>query len=203
MGHWYIIQTNPNCETKAVGEIRRAGFRAYLPKAAGIKMHHRTKLPLVKRRPALVGYVFVRFPDERPNWYELRQCQGVKGVLYSDGRPYQMPYKDIASIIRAQRKAEFDTGDARTYRLAKRLGERQSIMRSMAKAKFKPGARVRSSSGPLQHIIARVEEVTRTGSIVAILEMGGSKPGAIGQEVSIEFIDPERLELVDEHAEAA
>lgn len=186
---WYIVQTNPNCEAKAAGEIRRAGFRAYVPSASGIKFHHRTKLPIVKRRPALVGYLFVRFPDDAPNWYALRQCQGVKGVLYSDGVPYMLPQRQLAAIMRAQREAKFDTQEARAYRLSRRAGERQSIMRSMASAKFKPGTVVRANGGAAEHIIARVESVTKTGTIKAIATL-------FGQEIQIEYSDAADLEIV-------
>ena len=97
---WFIVQTNPNCERKAVSELRRAGFRAHMPRLARVRRHHRTGEPLIKRRPLLVGYVFMRFPGP-VNWYALRQCQGVKGVLYLDGRAYQMPREHVAVIMRA------------------------------------------------------------------------------------------------------
>jgi len=135
---WFIIQTNPQCETKAVEEIRRAGFRAYLPKAARDVRHHRTKELILKRRPALVGYVFMRFPDGRPNWYALRQCQGVK-------------------------------------------------------AKFKPGMSVRASTGPWEHIIARIERVTKAGRIEAVTSL-------FGRETSVEYTELDKLDIVDEAA---
>ena len=193
MGAWYIVQTNPICETKAVEEIRRAGFRAYLPKAAQDTRHHRTKATIIKRRPALVGYLFMRFPDDRPDWYTLRQCQGVKGVLYMDGKPYELAQQQIAALMRAQRSAAFDTETARTFRLAKRRGERQSVFRAVARAKFKPGMRVKASSGPWQHIMAHVEGVTKTGSVKVLASM-------FGQETAMEFPNPDELEVVEESA---
>lgn len=186
---WFIIQTNPQCESKAVDEIRRAGFRAYLPKAARDVRHHRTKELILKRRPALVGYVFMRFPDGRPNWYALRQCQGVKGVLYCDGKPYELPQASVASLMRAQRSASYDTANARAYRLSRRRGEKQSISRAVAKAKFKPGMNVRAVAGPWQHIIARIERVTKTGTIKAVASI-------LGRETPMEFTESDNVEVV-------
>lgn len=193
---WYIIQVNPQCESKAVGEIRRAGFRAYYPKAARDVRHHRTKQIIIKRRPALIGYVFMRFPDGQPNWYALRQCQGVKGVLYCDGKPYELPHTEIALLLRAQRGAEYDTPNARTYRLSRRRGERASISKALAKAKFKPGMSVRATSGPWEHMIARIKRITNTGKIEAITSL-------FGRETAVTYTEADGLDVVDDHAEAA
>ena len=186
---WYILQTNPQSEKKAVEEIRRAGFRAYLPKAARDVRHHRTKELIIKRRPALVGYVFMRFPDGRPNWYALRQCQGVKGVLYCDGKPYELAHGQIAALMRAQRAATYDTANARAFRLAKRRGEKQTIARAVAKQRFKPGMQVRAVSGPWQHIIARIERVTKTGTIKAVASI-------LGRETPFEYTSVDEVEVI-------
>lgn len=188
---WFIIQTNPQCEAKAVAEIRRAGFRAYVPKAARDVRHHRTKELIIKRRPALVGYVFMRFPEGSPNWYALRKCQGVKGVLYCDGKPYELAHTQIAALMRAQRSATYDTANARAFRLAKRRGEKQSIARAAAKLRFKPGMQVRAVAGPWQHIIARIERVTKTGTIKAIASI-------FGRDTPMEYTSFDEVEVMDQ-----
>lgn len=190
---WYIVQCNPQCESKAAGEIRRAGFRAYVPKAVKAVIHHRTKAMILKRSPALVGYLFMRFPAGAPNWYALRQCQGVKGVLYADGKPYVIRQTDVAAIMRAQRSAAYDTATARTYRLNKRAGERESIARSAAKARFQRGMHVTPQSGPLAGILARIERITKRGTIEAVASL-------MGRETPMEFTDLSELEIVKEMA---
>lgn len=181
-GIWFVVQTNPNCERKAVVEIRRAGFRAYMPVFARDFRHHRTKKLDVQRRPLLVGYVFMRFPGPA-NWYALRQCQGVKGVLYCDGRPYELPNSAIAALMREQRAMAHDTRDARTLRRAKLTGERHAL----AKEKFQPGRKIfQQGSG----IIARVIAVTKRGTVEAIVE---SK----GRDLPIEFRDTDGLVVLD------
>ena len=185
---WYIVHVNPQCEAKAAAEIRRAGFRAYLPQSVRSTIHHRTKRLILKRRPALVGYIFMRFPAGRPNWYALRQCQGVKGVLYADGKPYALAQQAVAAIMRAQRAATYDTATARSYRLAKRDGERESLARSAVKSRFQRGMHVASTSGPLANIIARIERITRRGTIEAIASI-------MGREVPVEFTELHDLEI--------
>ena len=188
---WYIVQTNPNCEVKAAGEIRRAGFRVYLPKRARLVWHHRQKAHTTPRRPALVGYLFVRFPDGRTDWYALRQCQGVKGVLYSDGRPYAVPQQTLVAIVRDQRAMSYDEPNARTYRRGRLTGERNALTRE----KFKEGMQV-ARVGVADRLIAQIIRVTERGTIQAVTEM-------MGREVTVEFTEADELEILDETAEAA
>lgn len=193
---WFIVQCVPQGERKAVEEIRRAGFRAYLPKAGRVIRHHRTKQVSIKRSPALVGYVFMRFPDGQPNWFALRQCQGVKGVLYCDGRPYQLDRKHVASIMRAQRSLDYDLKEARQYRTMKRRGERAPIDRALMKARFPRGTTVRTSSGPFASLIAEVRHVTSRGTIQAVANI-------FGAEVAVEFSMGDGIETLDVVEQAA
>ena len=187
---WYIVQTNPNCETKAASEIRRAGFRAYLPKLARLVWHHRQKAHTTPRRPALVGYLFMRFPDGQPNWYALRQCQGVKGVLYCDGRPYTVPQQTVAAILRDQRAMTYDEPNARTFRRGRLTGERNALTRE----KFKEGMQV-ARVGVADRLIAQIVRVTERGTIQAVTEM-------MGREVVVEFTEADDIEILDEQEAA-
>jgi transcription antitermination factor NusG len=192
---WFIVQCNPQSERKAVEEIRRAGFRAYLPKAGRVIRHHRTKQVSIKRSPALVGYVFMRFPDGKPNWYALRQCQGVKGVLYSDGKPYELARELVARVMRAQRALDYDIKAARDYRMDKRRGVKQSLDKALVRQKFRPGTKVRSSSGPFQSLIAEVQSVTSKGTVKALAHIFGTE-----MAVEYELSDGNDLDVVEEAA---
>ncbi|HEY4202620.1 MAG TPA: transcription termination/antitermination NusG family protein [Devosiaceae bacterium] len=183
---WYIVHTNPQAERKAAAEIRRCGFRAYLPKAAREFRHHRTKQLLIKRYPALVGYLFMRFPEGEPNWYALRQCQGVRGVLYSDGKPYRVDRALVAEIMRAQRGLRYDTAPARHYRETLRRGERTTL----ARARFRRGMLVRSATGPFEQLLARIERVTKAGTIEATATL-------FGRQTLVEYRDIGELQIVE------
>lgn len=188
--HWYIVQTLPSQERKAVEELRRAGFRAYLPKRA---VYHRRKddrIP-IKRWPALIGYVFMRFPD-KIDWYRLHRCQGVRGVLYFDGTPYRLARDEIAKIMAGQRAFRFDHPNARAVRKAWIKGEKNA-RRALAAERFNPGARVYNAAA---NIIARVLEVTKTGTVKAMIE--GKE-----RDVPVEFKDTEALRILDYGTEAA
>lgn len=190
---WFIVQCNPNCERKAAREMRRRGFGVHIPRLATIRRHHRTKETIIKRRPLMTGYVFMRFKGPA-NWYALRQCQGVKGVLYIDGHPYQMPQEDVLAIIRAQRYFRYDDKQTRDTRMQMRFGGFgvSKAKRKAALSRFGVGMRVSSPMTGSERVIARIMAITKKGAIRA--DVGGKM---------VEFTDVDNLKLVDETAAAA
>lgn len=186
--HWYIVQCNPNCERKAIAEIRRAGFRAHMPRLAMVRRHHRTKEPIIKRRPLMTGYIFMRFPGKE-NWYALRQCQGVKGVLYVDGKAYPMPRADVAAIMRAQRAMTHEDGQTRGVRKELRKGRAdvRQAQRRASLGRFRVGMDVMAPMTGAERVIARVLSITKKGTIRA--DVGG---------IAVEFSDVDNLEVIDD-----
>jgi transcription antitermination factor NusG len=195
--NWYIVQCNPNCERKAVAEIRRAGFRAHMPRLATVRRHHRTGDPIIKRRPLLVGYIFVRFPGP-VNWYALRKCQGVKGVLYIDGGAYEMPRETVATIMRAQRSMVHEDGQTRGVRKEMRRGRKEvrQAQRSAKLGGMSPGRHITAPMTGAERILARVIAVTKKGTVKAMVM-------SEGREMAVEFTDIDKLEIIDRQAEAA
>jgi transcription antitermination factor NusG len=181
---WYLVQTLPQGERKAVAELHRAGFRAYLPKRAVYKRRRDGKLP-VKRWPAMHGYVFMK-PQGHPDWNRFHRCQGVRGVVFLDGQPYRIPQSQIAAIMRAQRSMSYDAPNARSIRQAWVRGEKNT-RRALNASRFSIGAKVYDAA---TMVMARVLEVTKKGTVKALIE---SKE----RDVPIEFTDTESLQLID------
>lgn len=182
--NWYVVQCTPQNERKAVAEIRRAGFRAYLPLRAIYRRKRGEELP-IKRYPALVGYIFVRFPVQ-PDWFRLHLCQGVRGVLCFDGHPYAISHTEVAAVMRSQREMRFDAANARAVRRAWINGEKNA-RRALAADRFRIGSRVYDAASM---VVARVLEVTKKGTIRAIIETKE-------RVTPVEFHDTERLQLLD------
>jgi transcription antitermination factor NusG len=191
--HWYIVQCNPNCERKAAREMRRRGFGVHIPRAVSIRRHHRTGKDIIKRRPLLTGYVFMRFkgPD---NWYVLRQCQGIKGVLYIDGHPYRMPESDVLAIIRAQRYFRYDDQNTRNTRMQMRFGGLgvSKAKRKAALSRFRVGMDVLAPMTGVERVVASIISITKKGTVRA--DVGGKL---------VEFTDPDNLEVIETGREAA
>lgn len=194
---WFIVQTNPNCERKAAREMRRRGFGVHIPRAAIVRRHHRTGKPIMKRRPLMTGYVFLRFKGPE-NWYVLRQCQGVKGVLYLDGRPFRIAADKVVDIIRAQRDMSYDDGQTKAVRREMRKGkpEVRDAQRKVKLGGMQPGRYITAPMSPGERVLARIEAITKKGTIKAVVLVDG-------HERAVEFTDVDNLELVDSQAEAA
>lgn len=193
---WFIVQTNPNCERKAAAEMRRRGFGVHIPRHVSIKKHHRTGKDIIKRRPLMSGYVFMRFKGPE-SWYYLRQCQGVRGVLYVDGHPYRMPQEDVLAIIRAQRYFRYDDQTTRNTRMQMRFGGLgvSKAKHKAAMSRFRVGMKVAAPMTGAERVIARILSITKKGTIRA--DIGGKR---------VEFSDPDNLEViegVDEGRDAA
>lgn len=196
-GFWYIVQCNPNCERKAVSEIRRAGFRAHMPKLSSVRRHHRTGEMLIKRRPLMTGYIFMRF-TEGENWYALRQCQGVKGVLYIDGHPFRLAREEVAIIMRAQRSMRYEDRQTRDTRREMRTS-RMKVDRAVHKAhlaSFRVGMHVTVPMTAGERLLARIEAITKRGAIKAVVL-------SEGKEMAVELTDVDNLKPVDGHRDAA
>lgn len=193
---WYIVQCNPNCERKAVAEIRRAGFRAHMPRLSKVRRHHRTKEPIMKRSALMTGYIFMRFPGPE-NWYALRQCHGVKGVLYIDGRPYRMPHETVATIMRAQRSMRHEDKETRAVRREMRNGkDTKAASRKASRDRFTAGMHITAPMTAAERVLARIISVTKKGTVKAVVI-------SEGREMPVEFTDMEKLEPVDAPAKAA
>ena len=196
---WYIVQTNPNCEKKAAREMRRRGYGVHIPRTGVLRTHHRTKKPIMKRRPAMRGYVFLRFKGSA-NWYELRQCQGVKGVLYVDGHPFALHQDEILKIIRAQRAMAYDSKPVRQVRREMRNGGRgvERAVRSSELSGMQPGRYVTAPMSSAERLLARIEAITKKGTVRAIVVSDDGK-----DRLPVEFTDVDNLELVDVAGKAA
>lgn len=198
MTYWYVVATNPNCEKKAVNELRRAGLRVYLPQKATERVHRRTKAVLVKHRPLMVGYLFVRFPDALldrrgvPPFGIARACQGVKEFLRAindqdEWEPFAIPEQYVAAIMRRQRGREF----------GKPAPDRPEERRARLAEKFKPGREMRVSEGPFASFNATIQQLLDNGSVL-------SEVNIFGRPIRVTFEKPEQsLRALDETLRAA
>jgi formate-dependent nitrite reductase cytochrome c552 subunit len=141
--------------------------------------------------------VFMRFPGP-VNWYALRKCQGVKGVLYIDGHAYQMPRENVAAIMRAQRSMRHEDQDTKAVRREMRKG-RLDVRQAQHRAKMggmQPGRYITAPISGAERILARILSVTKKGTIKAVVQIED-------REMPVEFTDIDNLELVDAPRKAA
>ena len=75
---WYVVQSKPREEERALHFLKEKGFHTYLPRMEVVKVR---KFKNVKSKQALFpGYLFCRF-DKDENLGHVRWTQGVKKLL--------------------------------------------------------------------------------------------------------------------------
>jgi transcription antitermination factor NusG len=198
---WFVIQTNPQSEKKADGELRRAGLRVYLPKRSyETKDRGNHGEQKVRWRPLLIGYLFVRFPDHlldhwgSPPFGLVRGCQGVKNFVrvaneMGEWEPICVPDKDVGEFMRRQRRREF--GRPAIVDRKKRLADMRKT--------FRKGSAVRVTDGPFATFLATLEKLNDDMTVDAEVVLFGR---ATKIRLSVADVEPESTPIA-QRAEAA
>jgi len=197
---WYLVQTAPGSQRKTVRKVRKAGFRAVMIVARRQFQHKRTKKPIVKTGPAFGNYIFVRMPRKDPNWFKLKDCDGVESVMssyVSEGGgdssnlastgawvPFPVPRKVVADLIMQQRRGLFDD----TEEGAIRRGEIKKGKHARLRATFAKGSSVRVTDGPFASFPGLVEAINTRGMLMIEVSIFG-RP-------TLTELDPDQVELV-------
>jgi len=83
--HWYAIHSKPRQEERALENLERQGFEAWLPMLTVEKVR-RGKLAKVVE-PMFSRYLFIRLDTEQTNWSPIRSTLGVNKLVSFGNRP--------------------------------------------------------------------------------------------------------------------
>ncbi|NTS30687.1 hypothetical protein HQ945_05425 [Phyllobacterium sp. BT25] len=169
--HWYVVRTRVKGEDKAFENLRKAGFDTYYPRHRIEIQHRRTKAYVVKEQPLMPRYMFVGFAPRNVNFYAVRESDGVECILGVDGRPIIVPSKDVEKIYLAEVDMKFDdTRAARIHRKEEAKTEKETTL-----MRYPSGSSVfvTDATSPFATFGGIVGEVTKSGTIVALIELFG------------------------------
>jgi transcriptional antiterminator RfaH len=158
MTEWYAVHTQPHAEIKALDNLLRQGYRAYLPR-------HRTWVRHARRRqltlrPLFPRYLFAGLDCGTMRWRPILSTFGVSDVVRAGDKPVPVPSEVVEAIRNREREGVFDSLDAR---YALRLGEM-----------------VRVTAGAFEDIVGRLVELRDRDRVVVLLEL-------LGRAVRAEF----------------
>jgi transcriptional antiterminator RfaH len=92
---WYVVQSKPREEERALHYLQEKGFHTYLPRMEVLKVR---KFKNVKSKQALFpGYLFCRF-DKEENLGHVRWTQGVKKLLPESVSPMSVDDEVVQAI---------------------------------------------------------------------------------------------------------
>ena len=134
MERWYVAETHPQSETRALDHLRRQGFAAYLPRYLKRRSHAR-KVDTV-RAPLFPGYLFVCMDVARTQWRAIRSTLGIRHLICVGEKPVPVP-EGVVEEIRANEGAD-------------------GLVPMDAPPPFRAGEEVLVTNGPLRDQIGRL-----------------------------------------------
>jgi len=168
---WFVVRSKVRQEDRAAYNIRRAGFDVYLPIMKFERKHRRTNTYSIIEKPLMTGYLFVGFASFAKHFGMVRGCDGVYDFLTVAGEPIPIPSQAVVDMQVAETDMRFDqTRAARIHRGEEERTRRDNIKKQFAKGK---AVTISDAKHPLVDIKAIVDEVTSTGSVVALVNMFG------------------------------
>jgi transcriptional antiterminator RfaH len=148
---WYAVHTHPHAEAKALDNLLRQGYRAYLPRCRTYVSHARRRRLVL--RPLFPRYLFAGLDRAEMRWRPILSTFGVSAVVRAGDRPASVPSEIVAAIREREQQGAFD-----------RLDLRQTL---------RPGELVRVTAGAFEDMIGRLVELHDRDRVVVLLELLG------------------------------
>jgi transcriptional antiterminator RfaH len=140
---WYVVQSKPREEERALHFLQKKGFQVYLPRMEIVKMRgfKNTKT----QKPLFPGYLFCRF-DIGENLSHVRWTQGVKKLLPESVNPISVENEVVKAI--------------------QSLEQKDGVIR---KKPFAKNDRIRIARGPMKDVIGIFDHWTSNCGRVRVL----------------------------------
>ena len=109
---WYLVQSKPRNEARALENLVRQGYETYLP-LMEVERLQRGKL-LKKMEPLFPRYLFLHLEEGNDNWGPIRSTLGVAGLVRF-GQAYAVVSDEVMAAVRERtqdiKKSLFESGD--------------------------------------------------------------------------------------------
>lgn len=97
MDHWHLIQFKPNSHRRAELNLKRQGFKTFLPmQEITLKKASSFTNDL---KPLFPGYMFVRVETETEPWRKINSTIGVSRLVSFDGKPKPLPLQLVSGLM--------------------------------------------------------------------------------------------------------
>ena len=148
---WYAVHTRPQAELKAFENLRRQGYRAYLPRYRTRTTHARRVQTVL--RPLFPRYLFAGLDRTAMRWRPILSTFGVSDVVRAGDEPAAVAPEIIAELREGESSGAFDRlCSGRLPRL---------------------GDLVRINAGVFEQMIGRLAELRDEDRVVVLLDLLG------------------------------
>lgn len=111
--NWYVIQTKPKQEFRALEQLQNQSYNCFLP-TLNVEKIRRGKIQTVME-PLFARYLFIQLDRVASNWAPLRSTRGVSNLLTFGGRFATIPDLVVEAlrteVERQQQARLFRTGE--------------------------------------------------------------------------------------------
>lgn len=148
---WFLVQLKPNSVKIAERNLKRQGFRTFLPLEEVTK---RAKSKFVTaERPMFPGYIFVSFDVTKGGWRAINSTNGITRLVSFGKDPAPVPLDIISGLMLRC--------DAQGKLIPPKL--------------LNPGDQVAMTHGPFADFVAEVEKIDPDRRVWVLLDIMGGK----------------------------
>ncbi len=149
---WYVAQTQPHAENKAMAHLQRQGFAAYLPRYLKRRRHAR-RVETVSA-PLFPRYLFVAVDIETQRWRSIYSTVGVSRLVCRGDEPAAVAPGIVEALRQRQDAAGFINLEQET---------------------FAPGDSVRVLQGAFADCLGLYESISDVQRVAILLDLLGRK----------------------------
>jgi transcriptional antiterminator RfaH len=160
---WYVVQTQPHSEMKAVWHLERQGYATYLPRYEKRRRHAR-RIETVAA-PLFPRYLFVAIDMAAQRWRSIQSTIGVSRLVCNGDDPAALADGVIDGLKRRQDERGFVLLDSRP--------------------RFKPGDQVRIVDGIFASRLGLFEGLSDGERVAVLLDMLGRKVRVVLDDLSV------------------
>lgn len=89
ISQWYVLQSKPRQEERALEHLRNQLFACYCPYHRVEKLRHGKRVIL--NQPLFPGYIFINLSKLTDNWHTIRSTRGVARLVTFANQPLAVP----------------------------------------------------------------------------------------------------------------
>lgn len=153
---WFVVQTRPNSERRAVAHLSRQGFEVYFPVYLK-RRSHAGKVDMVAA-PLFPRYLFIAVDLDSQPWRSIRSTFGVAQLVCHRDRPAPIAGEIIADL----RNREDERG-----------------LVQLGSTAFRPGEKVRVVGGAFADHFGMFDSMGDGERVAVLLDLLGRKVRAV------------------------
>lgn len=146
---WYVAQTQPRAEGRAIAHLERQGYQVFCPHYRKTVRHARKVRHVLA--PLFPNYLFLHLDTARDLWRAVNGTWGIARLISQGETPVPLPHGIVEDLL-----AKADAGGVMDWTPT-----------------FKIGQAVRIADGPFADLVGKLEHLDAAGRVHVLLELLG------------------------------